>query len=300
MARRLLILAYHRVLESADPLRRGDILAADFARQMAVLSRFYNVLPLREAVQGLRNGTLPARAVAITFDDGYADNYSIALPILMRFGLPATIFVATSFLDGGRMWNDTVIEAVRAIDGNHIDLSDLGLGRHPVDSDSERAKAATALLNQLKYREADERDHLVASIAESAGGELPQDLMLKASEVRELSRAGIEIGAHTVNHPILTSVDPDTAAYEIAESKRRLEEITGKPIRSFAYPNGRPGVDYEDNHVRLVRDAGFDIAVATCLGAADKVSDPLQLPRFGPWGESSLRFGARMLKMLWE
>jgi peptidoglycan/xylan/chitin deacetylase (PgdA/CDA1 family) len=121
--------------------------------------------------------------------------------------------------------------------------------------------------------------------------------MLEAGQVRELSRAGIEIGAHTVTHPILKSLDADAAETEIVQAKKQLEEITDTPIRSFAYPNGRPGIDYDDEHVRLVHEAGFDVAVATCLGIADQSSDVLQLPRFGPWSESPLRFGLRMMQM---
>src|SRR5690349_2991525 len=108
----LTVLMYHRVLPAPDPLTES-VDARDFERQMRALREYFTVLPLAEAVAGLRAGKLPSRAVAITFDDGYADNAVIALPILESLGLHATFFIADGFLNGGRMFNDTVIEALR-------------------------------------------------------------------------------------------------------------------------------------------------------------------------------------------
>ncbi|MGH8602917.1 MAG: polysaccharide deacetylase family protein, partial [Gammaproteobacteria bacterium] len=110
---RLTILIYHRVLSKPDAMLEGEVDIAAFDWQMDVLARNFNVLPLVEAVQRLRARSLPARAAAITFDDGYADNVENALPVLTRYGLNATFFIGTAYLNGGRMWNDTIIEAVR-------------------------------------------------------------------------------------------------------------------------------------------------------------------------------------------
>src|SRR4051812_1100444 len=111
-SRRISILIYHRINQEPDPLVSGGVCAHEFSWHMGVLSRWFKVLPLMEAVARLRNGTLPVRTACVTFDDGYADNVSIALPILLRHGVPATFFLATAFINGGRMWNDTVIETV--------------------------------------------------------------------------------------------------------------------------------------------------------------------------------------------
>ena len=110
---RLSILIFHRVLAQVDPLFPEEVDAARFDVICGWLRRWFNVLPLDAAVRRLRDGSLPRRAAAITFDDGYADNHDIALPILKKHGLPSTFFIATGFLDGGCMWNDTVIEAIR-------------------------------------------------------------------------------------------------------------------------------------------------------------------------------------------
>jgi len=290
---------YHRVLDSPDPLRTGDTPVDYFKSYMRILTRYFNVLLLSDASKRLQNGSLPSRAVSITFDDGYADNYRVAWPVLRQLDLPATIFVATGFLDGGRMWNDTVIESIRRIPGDEIDLQDLGLGRHATESDAQRAGAIENVLKQLKYLNSAERDARTAALSERSGSPLPDDLMLETSQVRELSQSGIEIGAHTITHPSLKSTDAATAANEITEGKRHLEDIICTKVRSFAFPNGKPGVDYDPVHVELVRDAGFDCAVSTTCGVASSSSDILQLPRFAPWAESSLRFGLRMLRMYW-
>src|SRR5215471_13800654 len=108
----LTVLMYHRVLENPDPLT-GAVDARHFELQMRALREYFRVLPLTEAVDRLRARKLPSRAVSITFDDGYADNAVVALPILQAHSLHATFFVADGFLNGGRMFNDTVIEAVR-------------------------------------------------------------------------------------------------------------------------------------------------------------------------------------------
>ena len=114
---RLTVLIFHRVHPGQDAMFPGEMHAATFRERMGWVREWFNVLPLDEAVAALARGTLPARALAITFDDGYADNFTVALPILQQLGLPATFFIATGFLDGGRMWNDTVIEAMRARTG---------------------------------------------------------------------------------------------------------------------------------------------------------------------------------------
>jgi len=105
----------------------------------------------------------------------------------------------------------------------------------------------------------------------------------------------MEIGGHTVDHPILRLLDERQARAEIAGGKRRLEEITGAPVTLFAYPNGKPGQDYGPRDVELVREAGFVAAMSTMAGIADRASDVFQVPRATPWDRSPSRFGARLL-----
>lgn len=300
LGQRLTILIYHRVLPEADPLRPGEAVADVFDRHMGFLARHFSVLPLVEAGRRLQAGTLPRRACCITFDDGYADNLTVALPILERHGLPATVFVATGYLDGGRMFNDAVADAVAASPLGALDLSSLDLGCHSLDGPEARRLAVRAIQEQLKYRTPGQRDQDVAGLLELAGcGPLPSDIMLTSAQVAELARRGVEIGGHTVAHTILTTLGEEQARREIQEGKERLEPLTGKSLRVFAYPNGRPGQDYDVRHVAVVRDLGFEFAVSTASGVATRGSDPLQLPRFTPWGASTLMLGARMMRNAW-
>ncbi len=293
----LSILIYHRVMPAPDPLRPGEADAETFERQMAFLARQCAVLPLLEAADLLRQGKLPRRACCITFDDGYADNLTVALPILERHSLPATVFVATRYLDGGRMFNDTVIELVSRIPGAELDLRPLGLGRYALANVDARRQTVLALLTDLKYREPAERDRLVAQIVDAAGvGKLPQDLMLTTAQLEELSVRGVEIGGHTHAHTVLTTLDPTGVRNEIVSGRTRLESITGKPVRSFAYPNGRPGRDYSADHVAIIRAMGFDAAVTTAPGVARPADDPYQLPRFTPWGKATSMFALRLAR----
>jgi peptidoglycan/xylan/chitin deacetylase (PgdA/CDA1 family) len=104
----------------------------------------------------------------------------------------------------------------------------------------------------------------------------------------------MEVGAHTVNHPILAEIPLGHARHEMQASRTRLEQITGAPVRLFAYPNGTPGRDYHAEHAALARELGFDAAVSAAWGAARAGDDLYQIPRFTPWDGADWRFGLRM------
>lgn len=299
---RLCVLVLHRVLAQPDDLFPDAMHAARFAELCRWLTQMFHTLPLDEAVQRLKAGTLPTRALSITFDDGYADNLHVAMPILQSHGLAATVFVTTGMLDGGCMWNDVVIESFRRTRETQVDLRDVmgpAAGPFSMDGPVGRRQAAEAVIGSIKYLEAGQRAAMVAHVSERTRVQAPTDLMLTRQEVIELRRGGMQVGAHTVSHPILTRLSPDDARREIGQSKHYLEELLGERVGLFAYPNGKPGEDYDDSSVAMVRDLGFDAAVTTVRGAASGASDLLQIPRFTPWDRSRLRFGARMLSTLW-
>jgi peptidoglycan/xylan/chitin deacetylase (PgdA/CDA1 family) len=293
---RLTVLIFHRVLPKPDLLFPGEPDAARFQEQMEWLKAWFNVLPLSEAVERLRAGSLPARAAAITFDDGYADNLTVALPILRHAGLSATFFIAAGYLDGGRMWNDTVIDVIRNAEGPDLDLSKLNLGRYAINTIEDRRRSLGQLLGKLKYLEPTQRNDLAAALAGTANIHPPCDLMLTPAQVRSLAEAGMTIGAHTLSHPILSSVPEHEARAEMTGSKERLEAITGRRISLFAYPNGKPGIDYTGTHVRLAREVGFDAACSTGWGAAKNGCDIFQIPRFTPWDRPPWRYALRLAR----
>jgi peptidoglycan/xylan/chitin deacetylase (PgdA/CDA1 family) len=292
---RLVILMYHRILSEADPILHDETDAATFEEHMALMAAEFNVLSLSEACDRLAQGRLPERAACITFDDGYADNEQTALPILKWHGLTATFFVASGFADGGIMWNDAVIETVRRAPARTYDLSALGLGVYALSDDQSRRAVIDSMIRLLMYRPLHERGALVEKLPVAMCSSLPKNLMMSPVQIRRLSSEGMEIGGHTVSHPILALLDDERARLEIVRGKRLLEEITDAPVRVFAYPVGKPARDYGSRDVQLVRDAGFTAAVSTTPGVAHRGSDRWQLPRLAPWDRNRRRLGMRLL-----
>lgn len=287
---KLSILIYHRVLSEQDPLYSYEVTKESFNVQMSQLKAVFNVLPLAEAIERLKNGTLPARAACITFDDGYADNATTALPILQRHGLKATFFIAIGYLNGGRMFNDTVTEAIRCSSASSLDLTFMGLGSFELSSREARVRAINTILPAIKYLPVGEREALAEKIAGLATSQaLPDNLMMTTAQLRSLHQAGMEIGGHTVRHPILSGLDTESARQEIIGCKRILEEQLGAPVSLFAYPNGKPGRDYLAEHVRIVGESGFSAAVTTRAGCTVDSGDMMQLPRYTPW-QSDIKY----------
>jgi peptidoglycan/xylan/chitin deacetylase (PgdA/CDA1 family) len=120
--------------------------------------------------------------------------------------------------------------------------------------------------------------------------------MMTTAQVQQLHGAGMAIGGHTVNHPILARLDVAEARREMMEGKAALEAMTGEPVRLFAYPNGKPHEDYQAEHVALARELGFEAAVSTAWGARREPADVYQLPRFTPWDRDPLRFVVRLAR----
>ena len=297
--RRLCIVNYHRILSRPDPLLESEPGSETFRWQMALLKQCFNVLPLSEAVRLLAAGGMPSRAVAITFDDGYRSTHDLALPILRQFGLPATVFVTSSHIgDESSMWNDMILQAVRSLPPTLIDLAALGLGAYPMASEQDRKQTASTLVETCKYMAPRERSALTDALQKLANVDLRQNLMLTAEMIRTLARSHVEIGGHTVSHPILTRVEDAVARREIIDNKQQLEAIVGQPVTWFAYPNGKRGADFDQRHVEMVREAGYQAAFTTAAGAAS-AADPLyELPRSRPWDRSRLLFARRLLSWL--
>jgi len=291
----LSILIFHRVLAEPDPLFPDLPTAERFEETMRWVGAWFNVLPLGDAVERLFAGTIPSRSLAITFDDGYADNESIAAPILKRLGLTATFFVSTGFLDGGCMWNDRVIEAIRMTRADPIATGLQGVGDLPLTAVADRCRAIVAVLSAIKHLEPASRQAAVEAVVAAAGAPAAPAPMMRPAQVRNLRALGMDVGAHTVSHPILTRLAPAAALDEMKHSKLELEHLLGEPVPLFAYPNGVPRQDYAAEHAAMARECGFEAAVSTSWGAASMRSDRFQLPRFTPWDQQRWRWGARLL-----
>jgi peptidoglycan/xylan/chitin deacetylase (PgdA/CDA1 family) len=290
----LSILLYRRVIARPDPLFPAAIDAHCFAQHLRLLRRWCRVLPLEQAVRRLKERSLPARAACITFDGGYAEHADVALPLLQRFGLPATFFVATGFLDGGYSWSDAVIELVRNAPGPRLNLARCGLGAYDIGCALRRRAVIDLLLGALGTLPPVER---LARVHAMAPRTTPT--MLSSDQLIALHRAGMAIGGHTVNQHALASLSNAEARAEIGNGRARLEEIVQAPVRLFSYPHGIPGCDFEKRHANMLRSAGFDAAVSAAGGAACADCDPYELPRLAPWARNGgaflLRIAANLL-----
>jgi len=294
--KKLLILIYHRVLDEPDFMRPSEVDKKTFRWHMELLANHFNILPLSEAIDGLKNSSLPPRAVSITFDDGYADNYTNALPILQQQGLTATFFIASGYLDGGRMWNDTVIEAIRGMQQPCLDLSEIKLGAYDIGTTGQKLLASEQIIKAIKHLDFQQRAEYSHYMGQQAHS-LPDNLMLTSEQLKAISASGMEIGGHTVNHPILAKLSDEEALSEIESNKQFLEQLLGKPCRFFAYPNGKLGRDYLPCQTGLPKASGFQAALSTEWGVANKEAEIWQLPRFTPWDRSPSRFMGRIISL---
>jgi peptidoglycan/xylan/chitin deacetylase (PgdA/CDA1 family) len=262
------ILLFHRVRPEPDPYL-PSMPVTDFARQMECLRRWFRVCELEEILEGVERGDVPENAVAITFDDGYRDNFDHALPVLRALGLPATFFLATGVISGAStLWHDRVFRAFALTAVPHLGaFGDEGAIRR-LAGPAEREAARDAVLGYLKTLHPRRRDGEIDDLVRRLGvpDEAPaQRIMLTWDEVARMRREGCAFGAHTVTHPVLSRLSLDEARHELLASRRTIEERLGEPCRVLAYPNGRPA-DYSPAIKELVRETGFRWALSTVFG----------------------------------
>lgn len=285
----LSILAYHRVLDIGpeDAFAHDPELVsaspAEFEWQMRALLRHYRPVRLGDALRDLERGkALVPGAVAITFDDGHRDNYEHAFPILARLGIPATIFLATGYIDRpGTFWFDEVAALLYRSPHASIRLRGLDLNLE-LGGVSRRRAASQILLARLKQvPDAQRRAALGELRSESGVVDAVDDGSgaLSWKQVMEMRDGGIEFGSHTVSHPILSRVDEADLHAELAGSKRELEARLGVPVALLAYPVGGESA-YDDRVVRVARQCGYRLALTYVPGVARwPPSDPFALPR---------------------
>ncbi len=286
----LQIFSFHRVLDAPCALSDGEPTVQEFADQVAWIRDTCNVLRLSEAVRLLREDKLPPAAAAITFDDGYRNNLTNALPVLQRLQVPATVFVAVRACEQGIMWNDLIIEGLRRCAAEF----DVSMGGELCRFGPETQPST--VLDRLKYVDHDERMAVAQAFYEAATDEPQPRLMMTADEVAAIAADWIEIGAHTMSHPILKNLSDERAKEEIFASKEQLEAWTGREVTLFAYPNGRRDVDFCNRDMDLVEAAGFSAAVSTDWGSARRSSARFALPRYTPWETSAFGYKSRILK----
>jgi peptidoglycan/xylan/chitin deacetylase (PgdA/CDA1 family) len=238
------------------------------------LRKHYEPLTLTEAAARLDGGgQLPSNAVVLTIDDGYRDCYTHAYPTLRKFGIPAIVYLSTNLLDSGDwLWTDRVTWM-----HEHSPL----LASLPV---AQRREAAAGRNRLLKALPNDERIRELSSLSDELRVELPEPppsefAPLSWEEARAMARNGIEFGAHTRSHPILSRLSSRAeVAAEVVGSKERVAEELDAPVRHFCYPNGMPG-DFTAETIDVLREAGFVSAVTAQNGLNPARTDHFQLRR---------------------
>jgi peptidoglycan/xylan/chitin deacetylase (PgdA/CDA1 family) len=287
---------YHRIAD--DPVDHWwlAVSPSHFEEQLDVLRRTRHPLPLMNFVSNLRAGTLPANAVALTFDDGYVDNLTAGKPRLAAADVPATVFVTTGYLNRpGAFWWDELARLLLLESGPqrfglvvrgesmHFDLGSESPAREdgttPVASLTRRRAALMTMAQVLRPLEEEERELIMAELRSLLAGSNCRgrsDRAMTSEEVRALVTDGlVTIGAHTVTHPVLSGMEASACQREITESKLACEALIDGPVATFAYPYG----DFDAEARRMVVTAGFTIACSTQRGPAVATSDVFALPR---------------------
>jgi peptidoglycan/xylan/chitin deacetylase (PgdA/CDA1 family) len=298
-----LILGYHRIAdEQRDPYSLCVNLQ-QFGEHMEVLNELANPIHLDQLAQFLKSGRIPPRTVAVTFDDGYADNLYHGKPILEQCQVPATVFVVSGYM-GKEFWWDELENVLLAPSTLPAKLR-FSLGgisfRYPpnspdpsipVDGDYQtRTDLLQILYKKMLPLPVEVRREVIDYLSDWANIKPEASSacrVMTADELVQLSSGGlVDIGAHSVTHPLLSGLEADAQRAEILQSKETVEKILGHNLKSFSFPHGLPSEETRD----LVRDAGFICACSSFNDIAWRGSDPFNLPRFWPqnWNENKFK-----------
>lgn len=298
-----MILLYHRVLNYKSDPQLLAVSLDNFKEQMQYLKKNYQIITLEKLTNGIIENRVPKNSVAITFDDGYADNYFFMKPILEELDILATIFVTTSLIDKEReFWWDELEQVFLHADElpDHLDLRlngfQISLNIQKSTSEnfndwnitlnkdlSSRKKAYLKFQSILKTLDHIKRNEIISYLFTWAGKERVCRKFyrtMSSKEIFDTSKGGlIEIGAHTENHCALSYLDGEVQKDEIFTSKIKLEEITNLRLRTFAYPFGSH-LDYNNTSVSTVKEAGFSSSYSNFPLKISRRSDIFQQTRF--------------------
>lgn len=286
---RTLVLMYHELANDDDPVEAWTIVReGDFNRQMEYLSSYFNIVCLEDALMQMRGGGPPESdkpSAVITFDDGYAGNRRVLLPIVESIKVPATIFVASKAVEEGIIyWYDRLINGFQ--DGGPVvlDLTHLSLGRYHINqyTGHRNWNELGGLIHDLKTLEPDKRESVVEDIlngieaAPAKGRHKISPLTL--DELRELAASPyITIGAHSHCHNLLTQLPDDEVRTSVRRSKELIEGWIGRPVKYFAYPNG----NYNGHIIEILKEEGFECALTTEERLWDSSEALHTIPRIG-------------------
>jgi peptidoglycan/xylan/chitin deacetylase (PgdA/CDA1 family) len=287
--RHVLIVMYHAVIEGARPYTKWTHLPlAQFEWQIRYLKHHYQVMPLGEVIGAMREGRrLPDHVAVITFDDGYRNNYTTAFPVLRNAEAPATIFLATGFLDSGsKNWPDRVFLAIHGCTTCQLDLRDFDFDHFRFNTPSERNTVLRQLLAWLKQLPVSTKNEALAALEARLAvpaerlSEIDADFApLSWDEVATMASSGlIDFGAHTIQHEIVSRLEPDEMRREIFGSCDVVRQRLGCEEVAFAYPNGARA-DFNELSKQMLREAGALCGLSTIPGLCQTGDDRYELKR---------------------
>jgi len=279
------VLMYHRFCEQTSGNRLSMAL---FDQQMMELKKNFNVQHLSVLCDYIRQGkSTPPHSIALTIDDGYDDFYHYAFPILKKHGLPATIYITSDFIDRKLwLWPDLITYILKQTGSKSLTFTrkDYRVEHLPLETGSDRSLAWTVLNNYCLSLGNEERLKFIRALSQDLAVTIrdepePDYGPMSWSAVRELSENGIEIGAHSRTHPVLSKLDRDQLREEIGGSKKRIEQFISLPVTAFCYPNGQPA-DYNDLVKQVVIECGFSSATVAFYDRKGW-QDLFEIRRFG-------------------
>ncbi len=279
---------YHQITEAgADPSGLA-VSPKNFASQLSVLKERCEVVPLRE-IQ-LRSESRSKRPrVAITFDDGYADNGEVGAPILEAAGLPASFFITGIALDGqGEFWWDSLEHLILDLNDGSApqDPFEVVIGGQRLRADlrtvEARMRAHKALNRRLRVRPPEEIAPVIEALSLHLGTKIQtceRHRLAGMDGIQSLARIpGMTIGSHTLSHPLMPSLHSEAKRHELIESRRLLTDATGESVVEFAFPYGNDGA-FDDDSEAAIREAGYLLACRTVFGLVSRRTNPFQIPR---------------------
>ncbi len=290
------IFMYHRVNDDHDPFFYATPVA-EFERQMHYLAKNFPIASLDKIGAGEFSANGHKCCVAITFDDGYRDNFTCAFPILKKLGIPATIFLATGCIDSGEIpWYDQVRLAFKLTVRSSVSLQASGGPSAGLGTVAQKVEAMERTLAWLRSLDEPSRHRALAEVFQELGvpaGLNLRNTMLRWEDIRFMAKQGITFGAHTVTHPVLAGLSRERLQEEIGGSKRMVESRLQHPVRHFAYPFGKHA-DFSGQAKDVVREAGFETAATTVFGINGQEDDRFELKRLGLWESDLGLFGLRL------
>lgn len=292
------LVVYHSINEYCeDRIRIPSIVTPTaFEAQVRYLAATASFITLQEYLDHLKEGKpLLNKSVVVTFDDGYKDNLTIAAPILQKYGIPATFFIATGYIGADKMkWEDQLSCLIRR---SKVEIVSLSLPSSDVSfnigSDKDKFKAINALVNMLGQLNQIERLRILDGLREQLKAKCDDqaDVMMTWDDVRQLADTPeFSIGSHTVSHQHLTRIPLDDVVFEVTNSKEHLENEIKRPVTLFSYPKG----DFNNDVIAAVQSAGYTSAGTIEYGQNSIHSDPFRLKRILVPNQSGLQFNIGM------